>query len=342
MPPETPADTGASSALPTPADSAAPVTESQEFTEDFQIPTGGQERHDWQMGKLPAKKDAKTLEPKETVDNADSAPANPAETAADSAAAPPQKKGKTQEDSERRWRELSENYGNAQRRIEELERKLSAPPAKSDTPNSQPAKVEAAKEPMLDDKDANGAFKYKDIAAFQKDHDAWLREDIRRELRETSEKTQKDQKLTESKAVIAKVWSEKVGKARQTYPDFDEIALNTTLPIHEGSVTDLFVLDSDHGAEVLYYLGKNPAELTRINALNPLRQARELYKIEDKLFSAPAPSAPKITRAPAPPHEVSGKGTVPPDETEQALEDDDFQAYKAAENRKAILKAKGK
>jgi hypothetical protein len=352
MPPVTPADSAA------PAPAAQPLESQQDFAEsDFQAYKESENRAtlDRASGKAPAKKEAK-----ETPKPADSAAADtatedqptpgdsatpPADTAADSAAAQVQKKGKTPEDSERRWKQLSEEKGALQRRVEELERRLASPPAKDQAtePDSQPAaKAEAKTEPKIDDVDEKtGQPKYRTLAEYMSARETWLEDKLLSRVQADQKKAEQARAQTEQQQIINQGWNAKVEPARKKYADFDAVALNPDLPIKAGSVPDAFVLDSEYGADVLYYLGQHPDLLDAINEMNPLRQARELFSIEQK-FVKPASAAKTASRAPAPPHEVSGQGTVPPDETEQALEDDDFEAYKAAENRKAIARAKGK
>lgn len=83
------------------------------------------------------------------------------------------------------------------------------------------------------------------------------------------------------------------------------------------------ILDSEIGPKLADHLGTNPRELTRISALTPLQQARELTKLEMKLASPPAPTPKTATDAPAPTPQVRGAGgrfTVAPDT-------DDFAAF---------------
>ena len=63
------------------------------------------------------------------------------------------------------------------------------------------------------------------------------------------------------------------------------------------------MLESEHGAEILYHLAKHPAELKRIAALSPVSAVREVGKLEAALAkpSAPENGTPKITGAPKPP-----------------------------------------
>jgi hypothetical protein len=76
------------------------------------------------------------------------------------------------------------------------------------------------------------------------------------------------------------------------------------------------IFDSEVGPKLADHLGKNPGELARISALPPIKQARELVKLEQKLASPPAPSPKIATDAPAPTPTLRGQGgrfTVAPD-----------------------------
>jgi hypothetical protein len=130
----------------------------------------------------------------------------------------------------------------------------------------------------------------------------------------------------------------KVAKAKERHEDFEAVAFAPDLPIKAGSVVDAWILDSENGMELLYHLGKNPAELDRINALKtPFAQARELTKLEVSLLEkkSAAPAGPKkISEAPPPASRVEGEKTSIGDESRQAVIDGDTRAYIAAENAK--------
>jgi hypothetical protein len=68
------------------------------------------------------------------------------------------------------------------------------------------------------------------------------------------------------------------------------------------------IFDSDIGPKLADHLGQNLSELHRISALPPIKQARELAKLELKLASPPAPTAKTATDAPAPTPQVRGAG----------------------------------
>lgn len=354
MPPVGTADIPAGSAPATAApavEAPAPETDfsKDNFSEkDFQAYREAENRAtlDGKSGKLPTrdKKPAETAAGSAPAKSKEKDKETPADTAAASAAASPQKpQGKDKEETEKRFKELSENYGNAKREIEELKRRLTPPAEPAKPPASQPAAEAQSKEkePQIDDLDDKGQPKYKTLAEFMTASRKWDRDQVLKEVETRQTKAQQEHKKKEHLRVINEGWGKKCEAGRTKHADFDTVALNPDLPIKEGSVPDAFVLDSEHGAEILYYLGQHPDELAALNKLNPLRQAKALFEIESKVSAKPAP-AKKPSAAPAPPHEVNGNGNVPPEEAEQALADDDFTAYKNAENRKALARAKGK
>ena len=67
---------------------------------------------------------------------------------------------------------------------------------------------------------------------------------------------------------------------------------------------------SETGPDVIYYLGSNPKEASRIARLAPLLQAREIGKIEARLASNPP--AKKTTAAPAPIAPVTARSANAP------------------------------
>jgi hypothetical protein len=270
------------------------------------------------------------------------------ETAAASQAAPTQKKDeeeagteprqqKTADKAESRWAKLSRE--NKELREKLARRDSQAQPtaqARETTQVSPPAaESKAEPRPKIDDVDAKtGQPKYASYADYQTANDEWLQNDTIRKFQATQAKTDRDRQLAHAKQVVIQKWNDDVAKARTKHADFDAVALNNDLPLKEGTVPDVFILESPQGADVLYYLGKNPGELERINGLNPIAQARELTKIELKVSgnSSAGTSAKPITQAPRPPHQVSGKGTVAKDSVEAAVEEQDADAYMREQN----------
>ena len=67
-------------------------------------------------------------------------------------------------------------------------------------------------------------------------------------------------------------------KAREKHADFDETVNHMNVPISP-AMTDA-ILDSDSGAEIMYWLGKHPADCKLIGDLEPLSAVREIGRIE--------------------------------------------------------------
>ena len=75
-------------------------------------------------------------------------------------------------------------------------------------------------------------------------------------------------------------------KAREKHADFDETVNRMIVPVSL-AMTDA-ILDSDSGAEIMYWLGKHPADCKLIGDLEPLSAVREIGRIEGTI----APLAP--------------------------------------------------
>jgi hypothetical protein len=291
-----------------------------------------------------------TETPATPADTAAPAPATTTDAAGSEPASPQKPKQKTSEDSERRFQELLEDRGRLKQKVETMEEQLRQLTA-ADDPGSQPdSETAEERAPRMDDLDDNGRPLYKTLGEW---HDAvrvYDREQILKEVRAEQTKSEETARQTEAQRVLNTGWRQKVAEASKKLPDYEAVALNPNLPIKQGSLVEAFVLDSDHGAHVLYELGKNPEELKRIAAIvNPQRQFRELLKIEAK-FSTSAPAAAaapkKVTSAPAPPAEIGGSGSVPPDEREQAAKDSEsdpaaVRRFIAADTRKRMARRKG-
>ena len=75
-------------------------------------------------------------------------------------------------------------------------------------------------------------------------------------------------------------------KAKEKHPDFDETIRQLNLPTSQAMLEA--ILDSELGAEIIYWLGKHPADCRLIGDLPPLSTVREIGRIEGTI----APLAP--------------------------------------------------
>jgi len=323
-----------------------------------------------------AKKENETPSEKEE----DSAASSDADTAAASAAAQAaeeEKNGKgpaqskTARTSENRWQKRERELKELREKVARLEGTHSSrPETRSDSKQTSQAATEttpakAAPKPKIDDVDAKtGKAKYANYAEYEDAKDGWLKQETLREWQETQSKTQQLTEQQRAEREIGQNLQKKFEPLRAKYADFDQVALSEDLVIPKGSVTELFLLDSDHAGEVLYHLGQHPDILQGFYAnhdpktgkfqslITPQRQFRKLMEIEVSLSgsgsgapgdkSSSSSSAKPITQASRPPHQVSGKGTVAKDAVEQALDDGDFETYQRTQNAKELARLKRK
>ncbi|MGO9547440.1 MAG: hypothetical protein ACLPPF_21935 [Rhodomicrobium sp.] len=113
-------------------------------------------------------------------------------------------------------------------------------------------------------------------------------------------------------------WAESTSEFRQKVPDFDAVAHNPNL-----AVTPIMadaIRESSRGAEIAYYLGKNPSEAAQIAGLPPVSQATAIARLEGRLSS----NAVSVSRAPQPVSTLSGRGGS----AGKPLEDMDFEEYR--------------
>jgi len=89
--------------------------------------------------------------------------------------------------------------------------------------------------------------------------------------------------------------TELIEKGEDKYEDFEDVIKSDTNTYSRAAF--LAMLESDMGAELLYFLAKNPDEGKRISALPAYAQAKEIGKLEDKLQAKPQK---QISKAPEP------------------------------------------
>ena len=104
-----------------------------------------------------------------------------------------------------------------------------------------------------------------------------------------------------------KTFNERADKAREKYPDYDELFENA--PISQAMAPT--ILESENGPELAVYLSKNPEVARKLYYLTPTQAARELGKIEAKLDDLLQPVKKSVTEAKPPLTPVKPKGDVP-------------------------------
>ena len=129
-------------------------------------------------------------------------------------------------------------------------------------------------------------------------------------------------------AIEAQAFEEAMSEAAGRIPDFDAVVRNPNVSFAPQMVP--YVANSDKGADVAYYLGKNPdvaRQLAETFAQNPAAGFIELGRIEGKVS---APTAKPASTAPKPAPIISGGSNPPAFDAERASTDDMAARLKAA------------
>lgn len=224
----------------------------------------------------------------------------------------------------------------AERRLAELEQR---PPS---TPGARPAASPPASTDLVKPDPTTFAYGAADPDYIEALTDYKVAASLATD-RAAREAEQAQARMTDESRRLVASFEAKAAKAREAHADFDDVALKAPTEIPQGSPTDLWVLEDEAGAEILYHLQQpaNAAERQRILALSPRDQLKELVRLGDRL-TAPPP-APRSTQAP-PPAPALGSRATPADPVERALaagtDDSSTGAYIEAANRRDLARMK--
>ena len=116
-------------------------------------------------------------------------------------------------------------------------------------------------------------------------------------------------------------WAESTADLREKVPDFDAVVHNPNLTVTP--VMAEAIRESGRGAEIAYFLGKNPAEAARIASLSSVSQATAIARLETRVGGTAQAS---VSRAPHPVSTLSGSSGG----AGKRLEDMNFEEYRRA------------
>jgi hypothetical protein len=246
--------------------------------------------------------------------------------------APDSEAGKEAEQEEA---EVRKGKGGFQRRIDrltrekaELQEKLAdwesttgrKPAARASETTPEPA--EPAARPKVDDFDDYD--KYVEALA------DWKTDQKVAALVATQQKSQAEQAAKEREIERAKGFAARAKAAAEKYADFAAVAYSDDTPVSE-TMREV-ILESEHGAELAYWLGSHVDEAVRISQLSPVAAAREMGRLEAQIAAqnttAAAPKTqPKLTRAPEPIRPVNTATKVSAPSLMDADLGEDFSAW---------------
>lgn len=250
---------------------------------------------------------------------------------------------------------------------EELFQRLSPPPQpkaapeKTEQPAAAPAEAPGLKPPKKPEfKDFNGDWDAYDAARdkyFEEMADykakAAVQADRIERMREAQQATFR-QKLDEAKARYGAEADQTIIKTAQQIDRDAKIhpavkALLDDSPVL-GDLLYAMASDPDEFSSFLTEARERPGLAIRRAVLLEKLVQEELAKQSPgerkrddngQFVAAEKPPAKKTTAAPAPPSEVSGHGSPPEDEAERATRTNDFRAFRAIDNRKALARQRG-
>jgi hypothetical protein len=292
-----------------------PVEQGTETATVSEAPTDFREFAKWrETGELPEAKEpetpaaaetqAKTEPDSETDDHQDTGEDDEQDDAA------PAKQGKGGSRQRRIERLTREN--------EELKRALAGPPAKPQDKPSEPAQPAATGKPKLED--------FQTLEAYQEALTDW-----KLDQRESDRKKAEARTAAEQAARTEQDnWAKREKAARKAHDDYDDLIDTVKIPAGPGVLAARqAMLEDEHGAELLYYLAKNPKELERIAGLSPASAVLAIGKLSATFDKPPATEngKPKITGAPKPPPPSGRPSKTTSDTPEEAAKRGDFRAY---------------
>lgn len=300
--------------------------------------------HEWRMtGELPKQKDSTTPAASSAAPAVQDPPASTdAPTEADSTPADPEYKAKTKARIDELLAEKArerKRADDAEQRARDLEQRQRQTPAQ---PDATPAVSSAAPAGLTKPDPDTFTYGTADPAYLEALADYKYAANIAKDRATWEESQRQQQAQAESRRVIS-AFETKAATARTKHPDFDAVALLAPTEIPPGSATDLWVLEDDAGAEILYHLQQpaHAAERRRILALGPREQLKELVRLGDRL-TATDPAA-RTTQVPPPPPTLTTRAT-PADPVDRALAEGDSDEatghYIEAQNRRDLAARK--
>lgn len=132
---------------------------------------------------------------------------------------------------------------------------------------------------------------------------AWKLQRSQAESKEADIRREREMLAAQKAATIAETWNDTVRDMREKIPDFDQVVTEKT-PIHARAAP--FIVESEKGGEIAYFLGKNPNvanDLYEKFESAPAQALIELGRIEARLSAPPAKT---VSTAPRPAQTLSG------------------------------------
>lgn len=245
----------------------------------------------------------------------------------------PKRKGGFQRVIERQQRQIDQLMGALQQRV---------------PPPQAPEAPKAPDEPKPENYDLDTKEGW---AKFNRDTALWAAKVERLAAdRDREQHDQQAQQRSESER-LAQTWDSKLTEARGAHADFDEVLAEAEIPISP-AVRDA-MMESEYGAEVLYYLASHPEEAAEVGKLTGRAADRAIGRIETLIAAEqieaeeanqPQQAAPPPqTQAPPPPKPVRKTSpNVKPFDPNDAKQAEQMKTDEWIRERNKELQARGR
>jgi hypothetical protein len=218
---------------------------------------------------------------KDEAENEESAPSEDSGDEEDSTDAPKKSKG-----VQKRIDELTRQRYQADRDAERARQE--AEYWRRQAESKQPPPQETAK--------GDAAPRFEDFDSYDDYTKALARFAAQQEFSELKAK-EEGQRNQERQAKVREAFDKKAEEARRKYDDYDVVAMGNHVAYSPATLQ--LVVESEVGAELAYYLGKNPDVAKELAHLSPILAAKEIGRLEER-FKQPKSQPKKITNAPPP------------------------------------------
>ena len=95
---------------------------------------------------------------------------------------------------------------------------------------------------------------------------------------EEMKRQEAEAKVAQERQKVIESWANKVQKAKEVLPDFDDIVASSDVVVND-DIRDA-ILESEVGPQILYHLAENEEVARRISGLSPKQALREIGKLE--------------------------------------------------------------
>lgn len=205
--------------------------------------------------------------------------------------------------------------GGFQKRIDELTRRSYDAERRAQQLEQQLRQVQTSPPPQAQDKPAPKITDFQDIDSYNLAVATWAKdqaiEALRAESRQASQRTAQEQSQRQQQIAVqtaVETFNAREIDTAAKHADYYEVANSPLMVQIRDARPDIAsaVIDSEHGPEMVYFLGKNPQAAQALARMHPIAAAREIGRIE-QMFMQPKAQA---TNAPPPPRQVGGNASA--------------------------------